>query len=109
MAIVKMIFDDRDVPMSWHEVESFSVVFGQEKGTASIASYSNGRTRQKELQAKREGNGSADYSVNRISIPVNFTGDLTLENIERALLATEYFNGGERQRWDEATQRGQRI
>lgn len=47
--------------------------------------------------------------MNRISVPVNFTGDLTLENIERALLATEYFNGGERQRWDEATQRGQRI
>ena len=26
-----MIFDDRDVPMSWHEVENFQVVFGQEK------------------------------------------------------------------------------
>lgn len=101
-----MIFDDRDVPMSWHEVESFSVIFGQEKGTASIASYSNGRTRQKELQAEREGNSSADYSVNRISVPVNFTGELRLANVERALLQTEYFQGGERQIYSAEAGRG---
>lgn len=48
MAIVKMIFDDRDVPMTWREVESFQIIFGQDKGTASITSCSNGRTRYKE-------------------------------------------------------------
>ena len=87
----------------------FKLFSGKKKELPQLQVILMVETRQKELQAKREGNGSADYSVNRISVPVNFTGDLTLENIERALLATEYFNGGERQRWDEATQRGQRI
>lgn len=110
MAISKMIFDDRDVPMSWHEVESFQIVFGQENGTASIASYSNGRTRQRELQAKNEGNGSADFSIKRISVPVSLiTGEMTLANVERVLLQTEYFQGGERQIYDQASGRGQKV
>lgn len=106
MAISKMIYDDRDVPMTWHEVESFQIVFGQDKGTVSVASYSSSRPRQKELQAKAEGNGSADYSISRISVPVVLTGEMTIQNVERALLQTEYFKGGERQVYSAEAGRG---
>lgn len=107
MAISKMIYDERSVPMSWHEVESFQIVFGQDKGTASVASYSSSLPRQKELKAKAEGNGSADYSIKRISIPVALTAsELTLANVERALLQTEYFQGGERQVYSAEAGRG---
>lgn len=106
MAIAKMIFDDRDVPMTWHEVESFHIVFGQDKGTASITSYSNGRTRYKETQAKGDSNSSADFSISRVSVPLAFNGELTLENIERALLQTDYFKGGERQVYSPEAGRG---
>ena len=109
MAISKMIYDDRSVPMSWHEVESFQIVFGQEKGTAMVASYSSSLPRQKELKAKAEGNGSADFSINRVSIPVVLNGDMTLANVERALLQTEHFKGGERQVYDPASGRGQKV
>lgn len=104
-----MIYDDRSVPMSWHEVESFQIVFGQEKGTAMVASYSSSLPRQKELKAKAEGNGSADFSINRVSIPVVLNGDMTLANVERALLQTEHFKGGERQVYDPASGRGQKV
>lgn len=106
MAISKMIYDDRSVPMSWHEVESYQIVFGQEKGTAMVASYSSSLPRQKELKAKAEGSGSADFSIKRISVPVALTGDMTLANVERALLQTEYFNGGERQVYSAEAGRG---
>ena len=109
MAISKMIYDDRSVPMSWHEVEIFQIVFGQEKGTAMVASYSSSLPRQKELKAKAEGNGSADFSINRVSIPVVLNGDMTLANVERALLQTEHFKGGERQVYDPASGRGQKV
>lgn len=109
MAISKMIYDDRSVPMSWHEVESFQIVFGQEKATAMVASYSSSLPRQKELKAKAEGDGSADFSIKRISMPVALTGEMTLANVERALLQTEYFNGGERQVYDPASGRGQKV
>lgn len=101
-----MIFDDRDVPMTWHEVESFQIVFGQDKGTASITSYSNGRTRYKETQAKGDGNSSANFSISRVSVPLTFNGELTLANIEKALLQTEYLQGGERQVYSEEAGRG---
>ena len=104
-----MIYDDRSVPMSWHEVESFQIVFGQEKATAMVASYSSSLPRQKELKAKAEGDGSADFSIKRISMPVALTGEMTLANVERALLQTEYFNGGERQVYDPASGRGQKV
>lgn len=108
-----MIYDDRSVPMSWHEVESYQIVFGQgdgqAKGTASVASYSSSLPRQKELKAKAEGNGSADFSISRISVPVVLNGDMTLANVERALLQTEYFKGGERQVYDPASGRGQKV
>jgi len=107
MAISKMIYDDRSVPMSWHEVESFQIVFGQEKATAMVASYSSSLPRQKELKAKAEGNGSADFSIKRISVPVSLiTGEMTLANVERALLQTEYFSGGERQVYSAEAGRG---
>lgn len=114
MAISKMIYDDRSVPMSWHEVESFQIVFGQEdgqaKGTAMVASYSSSLPRQKELKAKAEGNGSADFSIKRISVPVSLiTGELTLANVERALLQTEYFSGGERQVYSAEAGRGIKV
>lgn len=110
MAISKMIYDERSVPMSWHEVESYQIVFGQEKGTAMVASYSSSLPRQKELKAKAEGNGSADFSIKRISVPVSLiTGEMTLANVERALLQTEYFSGGERQVYDPASGRGQKV
>ena len=110
MAISKMIYDERSVPMSWHEVESFQIVFGQEKATAMVASYSSSLPRQKELKAKAEGNGSADFSIKRISVPVSLiTGEMTLTNVERALLQTEYFQGGERQVYDQASGRGQKV
>ena len=110
MAISKMIYDERSVPMSWHEVESFQIVFGQDKGTAMVASYSSSLPRQKELKAKAEGNGSADFSIKRISVPVSLiTGEMTLANVERALLQTEYFQGGERQIYDQASGRGQKV
>lgn len=102
-----MIYDDRSVPMSWHEVESYQIVFGQEKGTAMVASYSSSLPRQKELKAKAEGNGSADFSIKRISVPVSLiTGEMTLANVERALLQTEYFQGGERQVYSPEAGRG---
>ena len=101
-----MIYDERSVPMSWHEVESYQIVFGQEKGTAMVASYSSSLPRQKELKAKAEGNGSADFNIKRISVPVALTGDITLANVERALLQTEYFNGGERQVYSAEAGRG---
>lgn len=105
-----MIYDDRSIPMSWHEVESFQIVFGQEKATAMVASYSSSLPRQKELKAKAEGNSSADFSIKRISIPVSLiTGEMTLANVERALLQTEYFQGGERQVYDPASGRGQKV
>lgn len=105
-----MIYDERSVPMSWHEVESFQIVFGQDKGTASVASYSSSLPRQKELKAKAEGNGSADYSIKRTSVPVSLiTGEMTLANVERALLQTEHFKGGERQVYDPASGRGQKV
>ena len=105
-----MIYDDRSVPMSWHEVESFQIVFGQEKGTAMVASYSSSLPRQKELKAKADSNGSADFSIKRISVPVSLiTGEMTLANVERALLQTEYFQGGERQVYDPASGRGQKV
>lgn len=106
MAISKMIYDDRSVPMSWHEVESYQIVFGQEKGTAMVASYSSSLPRQKELKAKAEGNGSADYSISRISVPVVLIGEMTIQNVERALLQTEYFKGGERQVYSAEAGRG---
>lgn len=106
MAISKMIYDDRSVPMSWHEVESYQIVFGQEKGTVMVASYSSSLPRQKELKAKAEGSGSADFSIKRISVPVALTGDMTLANVERALLQTEYFKGGERQVYSAEAGRG---
>jgi hypothetical protein len=110
MAISKMIYDDRSVPMSWHEVESFQIVFGQEdgqaKGTAAVASYSSSLPRQKELKAKAEGNGSADFSISRISVPVVISGEMTLANVERTLLQTEYFQGGERQVYSPEAGRG---
>lgn len=109
MAIVKMIFDDRDVPMTWHEVESYQIIFGQEQGTASIKSYSNGRTRYKETQAKGDGNSSADYSISRVSVPLTFNGELTLANIEKALLSTDYFKGGERQVYNPNSGRGEKV
>lgn len=113
MAIAKMIYDNRSVPMSWHEVESFQIVFGQEdgqaKGTAAVASYSSSLPRQKELKAKAEGNGSADFSISRISVPVVISGEMTLANVERALLQTEHFKGGERQVYDPASGRGQKV
>ena len=102
-----MIYDERSVPMSWHEVENFQIVFGQDKGTAMVASYSSSLPRQKELKAKAEGNGSADYSIKRISVPVAPTAsELTLANVERALLQTEYFQGGERQVYSAEAGRG---
>ena len=101
-----MIYDDRSVPMSWHEAESYQIVFGQEQGTAMVASYSSSLPRQKELKAKAEGNGSADFSIKRISVPVALTGDMTLANVERALLQTEYFKGGERQVYSAEAGRG---
>ena len=108
-----MIYDDRSVPMSWHEVENFQIVFGQEngqaKGTASVASYSSSLPRQKELKAKGDGNSSADFSISRVSVPLTFNEELTLANIERALLQTEYFKGGERQVYDPASGRGQKV
>lgn len=104
-----MVFDDRDVPMTWHEVESFQIIFGQDKGTASIISYSNGRTRYKETQAKGDGNSSADFSISRVSVPLTFNGELTLANIEKALLSTEYFKGGERQVYSEEAGRGIKV
>lgn len=106
MAISKMIYDERSVPMSWHEVESFQIVFGQDKGTASVASYSSSLPRQKELKAKAEGNNSADYSIYRTSVPVVISGEMTLANVERALLQTEYFSGGERQVYSAEAGRG---
>lgn len=106
MAISKMIYDERSVPMSWHEVESFQIVFGQDKATAMVASYSSSLPRQKELKAKAEGNGSVDFSIYRISVPVAFSGELTVENVERALLQTEYFQGGERQIYSAEAGRG---
>jgi hypothetical protein len=109
MAIVKMIFDDRDVPMTWHEVESFQIIFGQDKGTASITSYSNGRTRYKETQAKGDGNSSADFSISRVSVPLTFNGELTLANIEKALLQTDYFKSGERQVYNPNSGRGEKV
>lgn len=113
MAIAKMIYDDRSVPMSWHEVESYQIVFGQgdeqAKGTVSVTSYSSSLPRQKELKAKAEGNGSADFSISRISVPVVFTSEMNLANVERALLSTDYFKGGERQVYDPASGRGQKI
>ena len=105
-----MIYDDRSVPMSWHEVESFQIVFGQDKATVMVASYSSSLPRQKELKAKAEGNGSADFSIKRISVPVSLiTGEMTLANVERALLQTEYFQDGERQVYDQASGRGQKV
>ena len=101
-----MIYDDRSVPMSWHEVESYQIVFGQDKGTASVASYSSSLPRQKELKAKAEGNNSADYSIYRASVPVVISGEMTLANVERALLQTDYFKGGERQVYSAEAGRG---
>lgn len=109
MAISKMIYDDRSVPMSWHEVESFQIVFGQEKGTAMVASYSSSLPRQKELKARAEGNGSADFSISRISVPVVISGEMTLANVERALLSTDYFKGGERQAYNPNSGRGEKV
>ena len=104
-----MIYDERSVPMSWHEVESYQIVFEQEKGTAMVASYSSSLPRQKELKAKAEGSGSADFSIKRISVSVALTGDMTLANVERALLQTEYFNGGERQVYSAEAGRGIKV
>ena len=91
----------------WKDSKLF---FGQEKATAMVASYSSSLPRQKELKAKAEGNGSADFSIKRISVPVSLiTSEMTLANVERALLETEYFQGGERQVYDQASGRGQKV
>lgn len=103
-----MIYDDRDVPMSWHEVDMFTTDFIN-NGTVLVKSYSNGRTRKRELTAKSSGNETADYSLNKMSFPIPKDTPLNIADIERALLQTEYFRGGERQIYDEIAGRGQKV
>lgn len=103
MAIVKMIRDERDALMTWHEIDYFTTDF-KNNGTVSMRSFANGATYAEEVLARQNGEVSKDLSLNRLSFQVPKDIPLTIESIEKELLKNEYFEKGKnkptRQIWD---------
>ena len=100
MAIVKMIKDERDAVMTWHEVDHFITSFNG-TGTVIIRSFANGATYADEVKARKDGNTTKDLSLNTFSVQIPEGTEINKESIEKELLKNEYFREkSSRQKWN---------
>lgn len=99
MAIVKMIKDERDAVMTWHEVDHFTTSFNG-NGTVVIRSFANGATYADEVKARKAGDSTKDLSLNTFSVQISEGTEISKEAIEKELLKKEYFTKATRQKWN---------
>ena len=99
MAIVKMIKDERDAVMTWHEVDHFTTSFNG-SGTVVIRSFANGATYADEVKARKAGDSTKDLSLNTFSVQIPEGAEISKEAIEKELLKKEYFTKATRQKWN---------
>ena len=99
MAIVKMIKDERNAVMTWHEVDQFTTSFNG-SGTVVIRSFANGATYADEVKARKAGDSTKDLSLNTFSVQLSEGTEISKEAIEKELLKKEYFTKATRQKWN---------
>lgn len=100
MAIVKMIKDERDAVMTWHEIDHFTTSFNG-SGTVVIRSFANGATYADEVKARKAGDSTKDLSLNTFSVQIPEGSEISKDAIEKELLKKEYFREkSSRQIWD---------
>ena len=109
MAIIKMIKDERDAVMTWHEVDHFITSFNG-TGTVTIRSFANGATYADEVKARKDGNTTKDLSLNTFSVQIPEGTEISKEAIEKELLKKEYFKEkSSRQKWNFETDKPEYI
>ena len=100
MAIVKIITDERNAIMTWHEIDHFTTNFNG-AGTVVIRSFANGKTYADEVKARKAGDSTKDLSLNTFSVQIPEGTEISKEAIEKELLKNEYFREkSSRQIWD---------
>ena len=100
MAIVKMIKDERDAVMTWHEVDHFTTSFNG-SGTVVIRSFANGATYADEVKARKAGDSTKDLSLNTFSVQIPEGAEISKDAIEKELMKKDYFREkSSRQIWD---------
>nr|DAV59319.1 MAG TPA: toxin [Caudoviricetes sp.] len=100
MAIVKIITDERNAIMTWHEIDHFTTSFNG-TGTVVIRSFANGATYADEVKARQAGDSTKDLSLNTFSVQIPEGTEISKEAIEKELLKKEYFREkSSRQIWD---------
>lgn len=109
MAISKLIKDERNAIMTWHEIDHFITNFNGE-GTVVIRSFANGATYADEVKARKAGNTTKDLSLNTFSIQIPEGTEISKEAIEKELLKKEYFKEkSSRQKWNFETDKPEYI
>lgn len=99
MAISKLIKDERDAIMTWHEIDHFTTSFNG-SGTVVIRSFANGATYADEFKARKAGDSTKDLSLNTFSVQIPEGTEISKDAIEKELLKKEYFTKATRQKWN---------
>lgn len=99
MAIVKIITDERNAIMTWHEIDHFTTNFNG-AGTVVIRSFANGATYADEVKARKAGDSTKDLSLNTFSVQIPEGAEISKDAIEKELLKKEYFTKATRQKWN---------
>lgn len=99
MAIVKIITDERNAIMTWHEIDHFTTNFNG-AGTVVIRSFANGKTYAEETKARKAGDSTKDLSLNTFSVQIPEGAEISKDAIEKELLKKEYFTKATRQKWN---------
>ncbi len=99
MAIVKIITDERNAIMTWHEIDHYTTNFNG-AGTVVIRSFANGATYADETKARNAGDSTKDLSLNTFSVQIPEGSEISKDAIEKELLKKEYFTKATRQKWN---------
>ncbi len=109
MAIVKMIKDERDAVMTWHEIDHFTTSFNG-SGTVVIRSFANGATYADEVKARKAGDTTKDLSLNTFSVQIPEGAEISKDAIEKELMKKDYFKEkSSRQKWNFGTDKPEYI
>ena len=109
MAIVKIITDERNAIMTWHEIDHFTTNFNG-AGTVVIRSFANGKTYAEETKARKAGDSTKDLSLNTVSVQIPEGTEISKDAIEKELMKKDYFKEkSSRQRWNFQTDKPEQI
>lgn len=109
MAISKLIKDERDAIMTWHEIDHFTTSFNG-TGTVVIRSFANGTTYADEVKARQNGDSTKDLSLNTFSVQIPEGTEISKDAIEKELMKKDYFKEkSSRQRWNFETNKPEQI